>query len=438
MTQSPGPARWLQPGIRVKRWLLLALVGGALLLLGLSLVRQAQPLDLLALPGRIWQRVDVHFPGLVATRGSGPVVGWVMVCLGGLGLAIGLHRLGHAAAVALKPGIGSAGLADSFYRARVLAEGPRIVVMGGGTGLSTMLRGLKHYSSNITAVVTVTDDGGSSGVLQQELKMLPPGDIRNCLVALADSEGLMTELFQHRFRGGGTAAGLREHAFGNLLIAALAELSGGDFERAVQLTSEVLNIRGRVLASTLSHVHLAAEMDDGSVLEGETRIVHAPQRIRRISLAPAGAAAPDEVVSAITSADLIVIGPGSVFTSIIPNLLVAGIPEALQRARGRKVYVCNVMTQPGETDGFSASDHVQAIQSHVARPVFDSVFVNAGRPTPELVQKYRQTGSVPVEPDTDRVRALGYRPITGDFMSQTDVVRHDNGRLAEALMRLVS
>jgi uncharacterized cofD-like protein len=299
-----------------------------------------------------------------------------------------------------------------------------------------MLRGLKHYTSNLVAIVTVTDDGGSSGKLQRQLNIPPPGDIRNCIAALADEESVMTALLQFRFRGAGTGEGLRDHAVGNLLIAALTAISDDDFQAAVRKAGQVLNIRGEVLPSTAQRVALRGEMEDGSILDGETAIAHARQRVRRIMLSPGDAVAPPEVQDAIRLADIVVIGPGSVFTSVIPNLLVRGIPEALVSTRARKVYVCNVMTQPGESDGFAASDHVKAIEAHVRRPVFDHVIVNTDIPRTELLEKYRQTGSVLVEPDCDRLRSLGYRAMPGSYVSETDVVRHDPTKLAQAIMKM--
>ncbi|HEV2472707.1 MAG TPA: gluconeogenesis factor YvcK family protein, partial [Chthonomonadales bacterium] len=343
------------------------------------------------------------------------------------------------------------------------------------TGLSTMLRGLKAYSSNLTAIVTVADDGGSSGKLRKQLNILPPGDIRNCLVALADSETQMTELFQYRFRDSvdpGSAAGgqhiarkspgesggdlmpaaasvttmaparygegLRDHAFGNLLIAAMCAINNGDFELGVRQTSRILKVRGRVLPSTDACVTLRAEMEDGSFIEGEVNIAASPLRIKRMYLSPQDARPMDEVLEAIDQADVIVMGPGSVFTSVIPNLLIRRIPEAIRKSRAKKIYVCNVMTQPGETDGFSAFDHVQAIAKHAQERVFDYVMVNTGRPDTERIEKYRSTGSLLVEADTDRIKAAGYRTITGNFINQTDVVRHEATRLAEAIIRLVA
>jgi uncharacterized cofD-like protein len=322
---------------------------------------------------------------------------------------------------------------DAYYRKRSLLAGSRIVVVGGGTGLSTLLRGVKHRTANITAIVTVADDGGHSGLLRREMGMIPPGDIRNCLVALADAEPSMTALFQHRFdeRAGGMAG----HSIGNLLIAAMTEIEG-DFERGIKTFYEVLNIRGRVLPATLTHVNLRAEMENGSTITGETAIVDSPLRIRKIGLIPDGAAPLDETLEAIRAADVIVIGPGSVYTSVIPNLLVKGIAEAICASKAVKVYVCNVMTQPGESDGFAVSDHVRAIEAHTGRRVFQYVLINKAVPGARLTEKYRAQGQELVVPDADRVRAMGFKPIVGDFISETDVVRHDPMRLADAVMRL--
>jgi uncharacterized cofD-like protein len=430
-------AKWLIPGMRVKRWLGLSVLGLGFILLGAALLNHAHPVDIFSLPNRLLRWVMARW-SLSLTEGVEAIVGGVfLLLLGGAMLVFAGIRLAQSLSTALNPTGRAGSLVDTVYRNRLLAKGPRVVVIGGGTGLSTMLRGIKQFTSNIVAVVTVSDDGGSSGKLQKQLNILPPGDIRNCLVALADAETTMTDLFQYRFRGNGTGEGLRDHAFGNLLIAALCEISGGDFEQAVRQTSRVLNIRGRVLPATLRHVCLRAEMEDGSIIEGETNIVLSPLKIRRVSLCPADAQPLDEVLEAIELADIIVIGPGSVYTSVIPNLLVQGIPAALHRSKAKKVYVCNVMTQPGETDGFTASDHLKAIEAHVPHRVFDYVIVNTGLPTLELLNKYRQTGAIRVEPDCDRIRAMGYRPIAGNFVSQTDVVRHDPTLLAEAIMRLL-
>ncbi|HEU5299116.1 MAG TPA: gluconeogenesis factor YvcK family protein, partial [bacterium] len=304
---------------------------------------------------------------------------------------------------------------------------------GGGTGLSTLLRGLKAYTDNLTAVVTVFDDGGSSGRLRRELGILPPGDIRDCLVALAESEPLMTRLFEYRFHGGA----LDGHAFGNLFIASLAGVTG-DLESAVKETSKVLNIRGSVLPSAVEDVILVATFEDGTVIEGESKITGAGRRIARVALKPADVAPVPEVLQAIAEAELIVLGPGSLFTSVIPNLLVGGIADAIRANKAaRCVYVCNVMTQPGETDGFSASEHVRRLIDQVGPGLFTHVLVNTQRPRSRAVlARYESEGAIPVEPDRDRIRALGVIPVEGNLISEEDVVRHNPQAVARALMRL--
>jgi len=325
-------------------------------------------------------------------------------------------------------------LADVIYQRRYLAQGHRIVVIGGGTGLSTMLRGLKKHSSNLVAVVTVTDDGGSSGRLQRQMGVLPPGDLRNCIVALADEETLMTELFRYRFNDAGE--GLSDHSFGNLLIAAMTDITG-DFEQAVKETSKVLAIRGRVLPSTIDHVSLRAELADGSFVEGETTIAKSSQPIKRVSLVPDDVVALRDVIDSIRLANAIVIGPGSVYTSLVPNLLVPGVADAIAASHAVKIYVCNVMTQPGETDHFKASDHVRAIADHCGKKVFNYVLVNKEVPSIRLLDKYHHSSAELVSPDVDKIREMGYKPIMGNFISQTDVVRHDPDKLAQAILRLM-
>jgi uncharacterized cofD-like protein len=305
-----------------------------------------------------------------------------------------------------------------------------------------MLRGLKEYTSNITAIVTVTDDGGSSGRLQRESTMLPPGDIRNCLVALADAEPLMQELFQYRFKPGRKSegngeSGLTGHSFGNLLLAAMLHITG-DFEEAIRQTSRVLAIRGRVLPSTTRNVQLIAELHDGTIVEGETNITAAGRDIKRMRLSDPHTEPLEETLEAIRTADAIIIGPGSVYTSIIPNFLVKGVAEAVSESRAIKIYVCNVMTQPGETNDYTASDHVNTVLSQAGMPIFDYVMVNVEEPSEVLRNRYAGVGSQWVLPDVEKIRALGLRPITGSFISQSSVVRHDSERLAEAIIEVIN
>ena len=439
--------------MRMKRWGFLALFGLLILMLGAAVSIESRQYEVFPLPYRVaqWVIKHIHLGVTPGVLGAGMIVGGAL-----LGI-FALLAMMRSVAIVLEPELSAGELVDVIYRRRKLAQGKRIVVIGGGTGLSTMLRGLKQYTSNITAIVTVADDGGSSGKLKRQLNILPPGDIRNCLVALADDETQMTELFQFRFGSSvnpelkknvasaselnapslNYGEGLRDHAFGNLLIAAMCAINQGDFHKAVKETSRVLNIRGTVLPTTVTHVHLRGEMEDGTFEEGESNIAHSPKKIKRISMVPENACPLPEVLEAIQNAELIVMGPGSVYTSIIPNLLVSGVSDALRQSKAKKVYICNVMTQPGETDGFSAFDHVRAIEKHAKMKVFDFVLVNKERPKSQLMEKYDRYHSVLVEPDTDRIKSEGYRPIAGDFINQTDVVRHDANKLARAIMKLL-
>jgi uncharacterized cofD-like protein len=319
----------------------------------------------------------------------------------------------------------------------------RIVSIGGGNGLSTLLRGLKRYAAaslgslDITAVVAVTDDGGSSGRLRREFDVLPPGDIRNCMVALSQDETLLARLFQHRFSSG---RGLKGHSFGNLFLTAMTELTG-NFSYAVQFSSEVLSVLGRIYPSTAANVVLEAELADGGRVTGETRISRATSRIKRIRLCPRTPRPLPETLEAIARADAITLGPGSLFTSVIPNLLVKGIPEALAKSPALKVYFVNLMSQPGETIGFSASDHVRAIQDHCGRPVIDVCVINTGQIQGPLLQSYQRRAAKVVENDVDKVRELGVEVHEADLVRLFGVrsaakIRHDSGSIAAVAVEL--
>lgn len=362
------------------------------------------------------------------------VLGGLFLFLGGLFLFLGIRSGIRHMVETINPG-SKARLFDVYRNRQSLANGPRIVAIGGGTGLSTILRGLKMHSSNITAIVTVSDDGGSSGRLRNDMGMTPPGDIRNCLVALADAEKSMTDLFQHRFKD--DSGSLSGHSMGNLLIAALVNQSHGDFEKAIERASDVLNIRGRVLPATLDKVSLMATLDNGIEICGETAIAAAGQRIQRIKLDPPDVQPHAAAIEAIQAADIVCIGPGSVFTSIIPNLLVPGIAQALKETQAVKAYICNVMTQPGESDTFSASEHITAILKNTESRIFDYVLVNNGVPSEAAIEKYRESGQHLVDPDTDRIRGMGFRPIVRDFTSESDFVRHDPVKVENCLMGLL-
>jgi uncharacterized cofD-like protein len=328
-------------------------------------------------------------------------------------------------------------------KAQTRARSVRIVAMGGGTGLSTILRGLKQYIStrknetvprpisDLAAVVTVTDDGGSSGRLRREYRVLPPGDIRNCMVALSKDEHLLSKLFQYRFPLG---RGLSGHSFGNLFLTALTNVTG-DFPQAVRVSSQVLAIRGRIYPSTAQNVTLEAELADGQIVAGETKISASKKPIRRIRLVPRRARPVPDVLQAIRDADLILIGPGSLYTSIIPNLLIHKVVDAIVASGATCIYIANLMTQPGETQNYSVADHVRAIYDHTRKPIFDFVLVNREPVPTALLKKYRGQHSVPVEQSLEELTRMKVPYITGNFLYRGRVLRHDYSRVASLLLR---
>lgn len=309
-------------------------------------------------------------------------------------------------------------------------RGPSVVAIGGGTGLSTLLCGMKKRTSHLTAIVTVADDGGSSGRLREEMGIIAPGDLRNCLVAMAEKETLMDEVFQHRFGGTGTLAG---HSMGNLFLAALMERYR-DPETALEAASEILNVRGKVVPSSTARLRLRAEMEDGTVVDGESRIPRTGKRIRRLHVLPENPTAVAAAIEAMAQADIITLGPGSLYTSVLPNLLVPEMALALQRSDAIKIYICNAMTQPGETDGYTVADHVRAIFDHVGPGVVDYVLINDRLPEPEVLERYRQLGSVPVEADTDALKRLGVKYIRANVLASGEAAAHDPDLLAAALI----
>jgi uncharacterized cofD-like protein len=415
--------KWLYPGMKIKRWLILVLGGLLLAVLGGDLLMEGRLLGEITAP--------VHRLETMIFGGEHPrTCGSIVVLLGFSIMAAGLLKVFHSIAGALDPEKEDRA-ADIIYARHSLKRGPKIVVVGGGTGISVLLRGLKEYTSNLTAIVTVADDGGSSGRLRGELGILPPGDIRNCLAALADKEPLMEELLQYRFSTGE----LTGHSVGNLLLAALADMTGG-FDQAVRSMNRVLAVRGQVLPATLTDVNLYAEMEDGTVVWGESNIPSAGGRIKRVNLHPSRCLPLPEALTAISEADAVVLGPGSLYTSIIPNLLVGGMPQVLAKTGAVKIYVCNVMTQPGETGEFSASDHLRAIIAHAGKFI-DYAILNTGTVPPRLCARYRQEGAGPVAADFEAVENLGVKAIGEDLVHQNEVVRHNSRKLARAVLRLV-
>jgi uncharacterized cofD-like protein len=323
----------------------------------------------------------------------------------------------------------------------------RVVAMGGGTGLSTLLKGLKRYVSGdepapggrsvgeLCAVVTVTDDGGSSGRLRKEFNVLPPGDIRNCIAALSEDEALLSRLFQHRFHAG---AGLNGHSFGNLFLTALTAITG-DFAEAVKQSSEILATRGHIYPSTTSDVQLEAVMADGTRVAGETNITASTERIVEIHLRPADVQPLPQTLEAIVQADLITIGPGSLFTSLVPNLLVRGIPEAVAASRAVKVFVCNLMTEANESLGLSAADHIRLLHEHARVRVVDYAMVNRTPVPSDLKAKYAAEGGSQIDVDVAAIEKLGAKVILGDYLETAEgVARHATDRLAHDLLRLAS
>ncbi|WP_256758309.1 YvcK family protein [Cohnella sp. WQ 127256] len=316
---------------------------------------------------------------------------------------------------------------------QTLSRKPRIVVIGGGTGLSVMLRGLKQKPLDITAIVTVADDGGSSGILREELQIPPPGDIRNVLSALADTEPLLAEVLNYRFNSG---TGLAGHSLGNLILAAMTDITG-DFVTGITELSRIFAVRGRVLPAANQAIVLKAEMEDGSIVVGESKIPKAGLAIRKVFLEPADVEALPEAVQALREADAILIGPGSLYTSIIPNLIVPKLAEAIVQSDAVKLFVCNVMTQPGETDNYSVSDHLAAVHAHIGQHLFDYVIVNDGEIPPQVQDRYAEKGSKAVHLDLEEVTKRGYKVIADTLVLFRTYLRHDAAKLSDHIYHLV-
>src|SRR6202158_621807 len=350
-------------------------------------------------------------------------------------------------------------LQDTFMEIQSAESGPpektvrerglRVVAIGGGTGLSTLLKGLKRFVlwaaeipaepdfpsiRDLSAVVTVSDDGGSSGRLRKELNMLPPGDIRNCIVALSEDEALLSKLFRHRFAKG---SGLEGHSFGNLFLAALTSLTS-DFSEAVRLSSEILLTRGHIYPATTSNIELEALMEDGTRVRGETKITASQGRIRELFLVPPDVGPMPQTLEAIANADMITIGPGSLFTSLIPNLLVRGITQAIVESPAMKVYICNLMTQANESLGLTAADHIRALNRHAQKQIFDFALINRTPASAELQAKYASEGACQIVNDLEAIEALGVIPVLGDYLEEAGVARHNTARVARDLMQLMA
>ncbi|MBN1913152.1 MAG: YvcK family protein [Candidatus Omnitrophica bacterium] len=407
--KAKGALRWLYPGIGIKRWIGLSSFGVLMIIIG-SLRLRSEEYAVIQILDAV-----ILFSGVII-------------------LVLGIKHTVRFFINLLMPSAKGIELVDILYQKKQLSRGPKIVVVGGGTGLSVLLTGLKEYTYNLTAIVTVADDGGSSGRLRQQFDILPPGDIRNCLVALADAPALMRDLFQFRFDKESEMAG---HSFGNLFITVMTRLTG-DFEKAVKETSRVLALRGQVIPSTLNKMILMAQHKDGTVTEGENQIPKAHCPISKVYLKSGQAQATPEAIKAIEEAQIIVLGPGSLYTSIIPNLLIKEITDAIVASHAIKVYVCNIMTQYGETDGFSVSDHIKALVAHSHPRIVDYCLINTGGDiSREMLKRYEEENAYLVANDAEKVTKMGYRVIEDDTLSVSGVIRHNPEKLAEIILGFI-
>ncbi|MCT0212386.1 MULTISPECIES: gluconeogenesis factor YvcK family protein [unclassified Synechococcus] len=430
MSRSRRAVRWLQPGLVVKRWVFTSGLGLVLALLGAAILADLKPIywSLESLNWLLSQLTQVLPRGI-----TGPVV----LLIGAALVIWGQSRSFDSIQQALAPEKGTV-LVDALMAQRRLNRGPSVVAIGGGTGLATLLSGLKRYSSNITAIVTVADDGGSSGVLRRELGVQPPGDIRNCLAALAREEPLLTRLFQYRFQSG---SGLEGHSFGNLFLSALTAITGS-LESAITASSRVLAVQGQVVPATTADVRLWAELENGERIEGESSIGHATSPIVRLGCIPERPPALPRALEAIANAELIVLGPGSLYTSLLPNLLVPQLVEAISRSKAPRLYICNLMTQPGETDRLDVEGHLRAIEAQLAslgveERLFTAVLAQETIADNRLIDHYRARGAEPVICDGPKLRSQGYEVMQAALQGTqpTASLRHDSRSLAQAVMR---
>lgn len=417
--KMPKQAGWLIPGLQVKRWFALILFGTALMTVGILILFDLQPIY-----------NSMQFISKIATKISTEWLAFGIIMFGAAIFFKGWQKT-NLSILDLEEDRNSDVLLEHLYRRRKLNRGPRIVAVGGGTGLSMLLSGVKNITNNLTAIVTVGDDGGSSGRLREDLGILPPGDIRHCITALADDEDLVNKLFKYRFNNG---EGLEGHSFGNLFITALCDITG-DMVSAVRASSKVLSIRGRVLPATLDDMKLVAKMEDGRVIHGESAIPEAHGKIERLYTEPECCKALPEVIEAIKNAELIILGPGSLYTSVIPNLLIKEISDEISKSKAKKIYVCNIMTQPGETDNYKVSDHLKALIKHAGSDkIVDAVLVNDYLPD-NLADKYKEAKSYPVILDNSEVKKMGIKIFAKKLIqdSKEGLVRHSSTRVARAL-----
>ena len=423
--------KWLHPGLHIKRWLFLFGLGMMCTSFGIVLTFNYQWIGQIEeWTFRMLYEATGHYNYTVLAS-----LGIVILILGIVVMGWSTRRLIRTMLDVVVPNE-SGNISELILSNLKLTKGPKVVVIGGGTGLSVMLRGLKTKTYNLTAVVTVADDGGSSGRIRQDLDIIAPGDLRNCLVAMADKEGLMEKLFAHRFGGSGNLTG---HSFGNLFIAALIEVLG-DVEGAMDATSKVLKVRGKVIPSSADKILLNAEMADGTIVQGESQIPKAREhgKIKRVFTTPEKPRAIQSAVKAICDADAIVLGPGSLYTSMMPNLLVPEIAAAIRSSSANKIYICNVMTQPGETDDYTVSDHIKAIERYAGGPIIDFVMANNGDIDTAILQQYAAAGQHPVIIDKREINETGATLIQADLVDHETGATHNTKKLANVLFDLIN
>jgi len=424
MLNSKSPLwKWLYPGIKIKRHLLLVILGIILLISGVIFYLDVK--SFLLVKDNL--RVIFNYSDILIN-----VLGIVLGVTGVGLITLGIRNLNRSIFRTIVPQQADK-IPELIYKKTRLSKGPKIVVIGGGTGLYVLLRGLKAFTNNITAVVTVFDTGGSSGRLRKELGVLPPGDIRNCLVALATVEPLMERLFQYRFANGS----LEGHSFGNLFITAMSEVSG-DFISAIEKSSEILAIQGKVLPSSLENVTLSAKMKDGEIVKGETEITHSGKIIDKVYLEPSPVLPLPETLEAIEQAEAIILGPGSLYTSVICNLLVKGISKAIGESKAIKIYICNIMTQSGETDHFTASLHLKELEKYLGLNCIDYIVINTVEIDNELKERYAKESAYQVVVDKSEILKMGVKLISKELWCNQYLARHDSYKLAQVIIDLIS
>ncbi len=414
--------KWFYPGMRVKRFLLIVLLGIVLMAVGL--------IFLIDLSRFLWIKNQIKNLFLYY-RIAPHLSGFLLIIFGSSLVILGIANMNRSILKRIVPEQVNQ-VPEIIYQQKKLGKGPRIVVIGGGSGLHTLLRGLKKYTSNITAVVTVFDSGGSSGQLRDELGVLPPGDIRNCLVALSTKEPLMTRLFQYRFKNGS----LQGHSFGNLFITAMSEVSG-DFSKAIEKSSEILAIRGKVLPSSIEDVTLCARLKNKKIIKGEKNISQSKDEIDSIFIQPSSVLPLPETIQAIQEADAIILGPGSLYTSVICNLLVENIPETICATSAFKIYICNVMTQPGETDNYSASEHLKEVIRYLQRNCIDYVLLNSKTLSDEVAKKYHQERAYEVLDDLNQKYDQKTKIIRQELLSEHNFARHNPDKIARLIVEII-